>query len=263
MSILCWNCRGAGNPATIRELRVLTKRIAPTILCILETQVEGHRVEFLSNSLGFNKSFAVSSSGRSGGLCVFWNDSIKLEVVGYSKYHIDVLANELVDFPARFTFVYGEAQVNERHLTWDMLRNIVGANDTPWAVIGDFNEVLHGHGHDGVGNRSQAQMDGFRDALDTCGLTDIGNDGPWWTFEKKVAGGTYTRVRLDRCVASPAWMVAFPDARLEHKTSASSDHAPLLLHLRDVHACSRAPRRFKYELCWEQDPDLDHVITQG
>ena len=38
----------------------------------------------MAGSLGFNKSYTVSSSGRSGGLGIFWNDEIKLEVVGYS-----------------------------------------------------------------------------------------------------------------------------------------------------------------------------------
>ena len=119
MSIMCWNCRGAGNPATIRELRVLTKRFAPTILCILETQVERQRVEFLSNSLGYNKSFAVSSSGRSGGLCVFWNDSIKLEVIGYLKYHIDAELEGVANTPFRVTFVYGKlkSRIGSKHGT--------------------------------------------------------------------------------------------------------------------------------------------------
>ena len=137
-------------------------------------------------SLNFNKSFAVSSSGRSGGLGIFWNEEIKLEVIGYSEYHIDVTIDELVDTKVRVTFVYGEAQANERHKTWDMMRGIVGSSNLPWVVMGDFNEVLCAHEHDGVGNRSQAQMDAFRDALDTCGLTDIGFIGRNWTFEKKV-----------------------------------------------------------------------------
>ena len=70
-------------------------------------------MEFLSNSLGFNKSFAVSSSGRSGGLGIFWNDEIKVEISGYSKYHIDTLVDGLVDVQVKVTFVYGEAQVPE------------------------------------------------------------------------------------------------------------------------------------------------------
>lgn len=240
MSLLCWNCRGAGKPATVKELRDMTRQYAPSILCILETQIEGSRVENLSSTLGFNKSFAVSSSGRSGGLGIFWNDSIKVEVSGYSEYHIDVIVDDLLGIKSRVTFVYGEAQVNERYKTWDMLRGIAGTSTLPWAVIGDFNEVIHGYEHDGVGNRSQAQMDAFRDALDTCGLMDIGYTGNKWTFERKVTGGTFTRVRLDRCVATAEWLLSYPDAILEHKNSASSDHSALLLSV-DVNACRGGP----------------------
>ena len=194
MSLLCWNCRGAGKPATVQELRDLTRQFASSVLCILETQIEGSRVESIAGSLGYNKSYAVSSSRRSGGLGIFWNDEIRLEVVGYSRYHIDVVMDELVDSKTRVTFVYGEAQVNERYKTWDMLRGIVRANDMPWLVLGDFNEVIQVHEHDGVGQRNQARMEAFRDASDTCGLSDIGYTGNTWTFEKKVTGGTYTRV---------------------------------------------------------------------
>ena len=37
--------------------------------------------------------------------------------------------------------------------------------------------------------RDSAQMEGFRDAVDVCGLADIGYMGLDWTFEKRVAGG--------------------------------------------------------------------------
>lgn len=128
--------------------------------------------------------------------------------------------------------------------------------------MGDFNEVLHAHEHHGVGSRSQAQMDAFRDALDTCGLTDIGYTGRSWTWEKKVAGGTYTRVRLDRCIATSAWCSAFPAAILEHKNAPSSDHVPLFLCFTDA-ACERVPRRFKYEVAWERDASLAAAVSAG
>lgn len=97
MSLLCWNCRGIGKAATVRELRDLTRQFAPSILCILETQIEGSRVEDLVDTLGYNKSYAVSSSGRSEGLGIFWHDEIKVEIIGYSQYHIDVLIDYLVE----------------------------------------------------------------------------------------------------------------------------------------------------------------------
>jgi hypothetical protein len=48
-------------------------------------------------------------------------------------------------------------------------------------MIGDFSEVLHRHEHLGVGDRDENQMMGFRDAMDICGLSDLGYVGRDWT----------------------------------------------------------------------------------
>ena len=71
MSCLSWNCRGLGNAATVKELRDLAKQVAPIVLCVLEIQVHKARVESLKSTLGYDNSFVVSSSGRSGGLGIF------------------------------------------------------------------------------------------------------------------------------------------------------------------------------------------------
>lgn len=70
MKTLCWNCRGIGDPATVKELRDLVRECSPEVLCIVETQLAKNRVEGLAGTLGFDCSFAVASSGRSGGLCM-------------------------------------------------------------------------------------------------------------------------------------------------------------------------------------------------
>ena len=52
----------------------------------------------------------------------------------------------------------------------------------------------------------------MRIELDSGHVWPDGSRGRSWTFEKKVAGGTYTKVRLDRSVANMAWCVAVLDA---------------------------------------------------
>ena len=84
MSVMFYNCRGAGNASTVKELRDLAKDFAPSILCIVETQIHKKRVEGLASSLGFDKAFAVSSTGRSGGLGIFCNNSIKIGILPFS-----------------------------------------------------------------------------------------------------------------------------------------------------------------------------------
>lgn len=82
------------------------------------------------------------------------------------------------------------------------MKNLSTLQDLPWVCICDFNEVLRHNEHDGIGSRSQSRIQGFRDAVDVCGLLDLGYKGVKWTYEKKVTGGSYTRVRLDRALGS-------------------------------------------------------------
>ena len=89
MSILCWNCRGVGKAAAVRELRDFARKFTPTLLCIVETQNDGARVESMASSIGYDKSYAVDSNGRSGGIGLFWNNSIKIEILGFSVYHLE------------------------------------------------------------------------------------------------------------------------------------------------------------------------------
>ncbi|XP_073367941.1 uncharacterized protein [Aegilops tauschii subsp. strangulata] len=242
---LTWNCRGLGNPATVREVRELANKFALAVLCLVETQLDSARAEILSLSFGYNKSFAVSSSGRSGGLVLFWNNEIKLEIQGYSKYHIDAIMSELGTVPWRLSCIYGEAKVADRYKTWDTLRSLAGTSSLPWLAMGDFNEVLRQSEHDGVSLRSQSQMDSFRDALDVCCLHDLGHSGLPWTFEKKVAGGSFTRVRLDRAVVDAVWSSLFPSAQLDHVASACSDHSPIVLNFSEELMKIKGARPFK------------------
>ena len=95
MRALCWNCRGIGDPASVRELRNLVEASAPSVLCIVETQLAKYRVEGLASRLGFSSSFGVGSSGRSGGLCLYWKNNINLEIKSFSRYHIDSVISHL------------------------------------------------------------------------------------------------------------------------------------------------------------------------
>jgi exonuclease III len=138
MSCLSWNCRGLGNAATVKVLHDLAKTVAPTVLCFLDTQVHRARVEGLMSTLGFDNAFAVSSSGRSGGLGIFWNNNTRVESLPYSQYHIDTIVTESGGEPRRLACAYGETQVPKHHKTWDMLKFIRAASPLPWMCIGIF-----------------------------------------------------------------------------------------------------------------------------
>jgi len=89
--------------------------------------------------------------------------------------------------------------------------------------------------------------------VDVCGLYDLGFEGRNWTFEKKVAGGSYCRVRLDRALATADWCTRFPMARVTHLTAAASDHDPIMLRWLQVSGRKGRKKKkiFRYEMMWE------------
>jgi hypothetical protein len=131
-------------------------------------------VESLEGTLGYDNAFAVSSTGRSGGLGIFWNNEIKIDLLPYSQYHIDVVVFPPSAEPWRLTCVSGEAQVDDRHKTWDMLKFIKSSSPLLWMFIGDFNEVLLMEEHMGVNERSNAQIQAFRETVDVWELLEHG-----------------------------------------------------------------------------------------
>ena len=155
----------------------------------MEMQLAKKRVEGLTSMLGFDGGFAVASSGRSGGLGVFWRNGVSLSIKNYSKYHIDAWVFEQGRDDWRLTCFYGEANRSMRQQTWDTMAPLRGESTLPWLCIGDFNEVLRREEQMGPNLQDVSQMGGFREATNLCGLDDLGYIGVDWTFEKRVAGG--------------------------------------------------------------------------
>ncbi|XP_073360443.1 uncharacterized protein [Aegilops tauschii subsp. strangulata] len=234
------------------------------VLCIVETQIAKYRVEGLVGRLGFDSSFGVGSSGRSGGLCLYWKNNVNVEIKTFSQYHIDSVVTEPGKDPWRFSCFYGAANRSLRYKTWDTMKILRGESSLPWVCIGDFNEILRPEEQFGPNERDAAQIAGFREAVDVCELADLGYKGLDWTFEKRIVGGDYCRVRLDRALASPTWSAMFPFATLEHLTAAKSDHSPILLSTEldtsEVRLVLRKP--FRYECMWEREPSFKTQIEQ-
>ena len=109
------------------------------------------------------------------------------------------------------------------------------------------------------------QIAGLRDMVDVCGLQDLGYQGNSWTYEKKVAGGSFCRVRLDRALATTDWCTRFPLAIVRHLTAASSDHCPILVTWEEQVG---PPRRresddvFRYEIMWERHEEFQQTLEQ-
>jgi hypothetical protein len=99
------------------------------------------------------------------------------------------------------------------------LRELKVNNDLPWVVIGDFNEIAFSHEKDGGNDRPPSYMQVFREALDDCGLEDLGFSGDPFTWKHG-----RLRQRLDRAVATHTWSVQHPGVVLQHLGYIKLDH---------------------------------------
>ncbi|KAM0863971.1 hypothetical protein ACQ4PT_044229 [Festuca glaucescens] len=146
---------GALSPETVHEIRHLVEIHRPILLFLLETKMHATRAQDLKWRLGFDNSFGVSSDGLSGGLVLFWNNGVTMQLKSFFQSHIDVMVNydETRDLVWRFTGFYGCAKRELRKDCWKWLRFLRCQFDTPWLCAGDFNEILCASEQIGGNNR--------------------------------------------------------------------------------------------------------------
>ena len=125
MNAIVWNCRGVGNPRTVRDLEALVRQHNPKLVFLSETMVSESRVKNLRWRLGLKGCLAVDSKGRRGGVALFWDESIQVHLKSSNDRYIDVsVVDEPNAAPWRATFVYGEPRVEDRHRMWEILQRL-------------------------------------------------------------------------------------------------------------------------------------------
>jgi hypothetical protein len=133
MNCLSLNCRGAGNAATIHEVGVLLKTHIPKMVFLCETPQKSDRMARYKGRLGLRGFAGFDSDGMSGGLALYWHESLQVEVKDANARFIDVLMRESVSSPQwHATFIYGEPRTDQRHRMWDAMCDLKASSTLPW-----------------------------------------------------------------------------------------------------------------------------------
>ena len=157
MNSLGWNCRGLGNPRSVRALHDLVRCWDPKIVFLSETKARKKRIERIKERNGFANGLFIPCQGHSGGLALLWTREINLEIKSFGSHHIDaVITEETSNFKWRFTGFYGHPQTHMRQQSWDLLEFLKNQSQLPWFCFGDFNEVLLMDEKSGGAVRSQS-----------------------------------------------------------------------------------------------------------
>ncbi|KAL6131079.1 hypothetical protein ACLB2K_069457 [Fragaria x ananassa] len=158
-------------------------------ICCLKKEMERVR-----GQVGFQNAFTVDYDihrnqdgrvSRAGGLCLLWRDGVEVSLCSYSKNHIDVSVGGLGEDSWRFTGVYSFSKVEDRHLTWELIRRLGRHNIKPRLLGGDLNEILRSSEKEGGPLRCHRQMAAFKDCINASGLIDLNFAGPIFTWKGK------------------------------------------------------------------------------
>ena len=123
----------------------------------------------------------------------------------------------------------------------------------------DFNEILKQSEKVGGRLRPYSQMQIFREALDECGLMDLGFKGSPFTWSKHYLSEASIWERLDRAVALHEWFIRLSGSRVHHVDSSTFDHKFLWLELSDLDFHSKK-KTFRFEEMWLADQGWGKMV---
>ncbi|KAH1032635.1 hypothetical protein J1N35_044809 [Gossypium stocksii] len=234
----------------------LLKEYCPHIFFFMETKVDRSRMERLRRKFRYQNGIEVAANGTRGGLSLGWTNEVDIRLLGYNDSCIDVMVTDSYNrLDWHFTGFYGAPDVRDRVGSWNLLRNLSHNFSEAWVVIGDFNEILSNQEKYGGRPREEKQTEAFSDTLDYCGLTDLGYQGRWYTWERGNFESTNIRERLHREVANLQWYKSFSNYKLVHLPNSTSDHCPIFLDLdlseNDKYVVKN--RDFRFEKIWLLD----------
>ncbi|KAK3187899.1 hypothetical protein Dsin_027460 [Dipteronia sinensis] len=211
IKIFSWNAWGLGNARAFNVLLTHKREANPELMLLMEPRCDHSKLEKWRVKLGFSSKLVVNSVGNSGRLCLFWSDTVVVELLSFSLAHIDVKVRSGGDRYWRFTGFYGHLDHDQMVHSWTILRRIAGMLEWLWVCIRDFNEILYDFEKLGGLQKNQRHVAAFREALEDCDLDDMVFIGPKFTRCNKQKGDKIILERLDRGTCNRAWAIVFPD----------------------------------------------------
>lgn len=155
------------------------------MIFLSESHINTARAEKLRRKLKMDRVEVHESSGASGRLLLFWRNPVVIHVLDKTKNWIDITVESSDDEVWRLTGFCGEPKWEDKHLSWDYIRDLHHQTRLLWVVIGDFNQILYSYEKEGGAPCPMRMMQDFRDALVDCELEDMGFTGDQFTWRRR------------------------------------------------------------------------------
>ena len=207
MKVAVWNCRGAGGPLTIPQLKEVIHLHSPSVVFLCETKNKERYMKQVQNRIKFEHSFVVNPKGRAGGLALFWNEGVQLLDIHSSDWYIAARVEDK-DTSDYWWLVglYASTDERVRVQQWEIIGEKKREWGEKWVVVGDFNDICSNGEKWGGRERPEGSFREFNSFISANDQVDIGCKGVPWTWSNTWEGEGEIRERLDRCLGSVGWV---------------------------------------------------------
>lgn len=162
-------------------------------------------------------------------------------------------------------FVYAFNERSDRIGLWDTIRQLSNSStlrNSPWVIMGDFNQVLS------VSEMYSlypvdicvAGMMEFQECLNDSYLYDLSYQGCFFTWTNCSPSDPKSR-KLDRTLINEAFQDKFPSANAVFDSLGSSDHSPCLVTISQDSHLRRS--RFMFFPFFYEHPDYRRLLSEG
>lgn len=181
MKMLEWNCRGAAGRGFVNLIHDIKKEYEVSMMFLVETHTKADRIV---NRLGFDNWFVEEANGQARGIWILWNsDDWRVEILRHDTQFIHMEVSWRGARPWLLTVEYGSPPYQARNGLWDFLKEVSNDIEVPWAVVGDFNSLMHVHERNKQPTRSaMMSMTTFKKTVQECDLIDAGFQGYPYTW---------------------------------------------------------------------------------
>ncbi|KAF7154187.1 hypothetical protein RHSIM_Rhsim01G0110800 [Rhododendron simsii] len=237
----------------------MVHRNCPSIVFLMETKNNKVKLEAIRRRFHSTSSKYVEPEGLAGGLALWWNNDVSVDVEVANKNVMHTVISSLVDSRCWVsTFVYGSPTHAGKELVWNMIRGIACSENIPWMCIGDFNQVLSVEDKRGGNIPNMGRIRVFQEMLEECGLTDLECKGPRFTWRNNRNASDFIMERIDIAFANARWREIFDTALVMVEVAVGSDHNPLILNT--DFSLNKVKKPFKFESFWTTDEACKQII---
>ncbi|CAN6700215.1 unnamed protein product [Malus baccata var. baccata] len=256
-----WNCRGLGSDTVVRALHGLIRNRRPSMIFLAETKMKDHKINGVRRRMGFFNGFNVTPVGRAGGLSLWWDDTLDVEILFSSKHIIDARVMEKGAHRwVRVTGVYGTPYRCDKVEFWNWMSTYFSPSDMPWLCAGDFNEFLWDSEKAGGSQVLYNRLRYLESFLSSSELLDLDFNGLAFTW-RGMRNGSLVEERLDRGLCNRNWQDVWPNTTVTHGMVLGSDHCPIIIQTEPN--ARRGRKLFRFEAFWAKEADCLEVVRRS